>query len=513
MKKKILLVLSMLAFVVCLFAISVSAAEAIDVNGKGIWYELDSTNKTAKVAIDNATKCTLTDVVIPDTFEYNGVTYTVTSVASRAFSGDPWGQNQTIKSLVIPESVTSIGDHILRLCTSIETVVINAKATQLYDAQFYGCSNLKSVDMSNSSIKSFGKGYTFQGCSSLVSVKFPQDLGMTSIPVETFKGCSSLTSIEIPDTVTAIGSWAFNGCVNLANVKLPSALTSIEANAFQNCKSFTSVVFPNNSIKTAKDIFNSCSALKFVILPSDVSNFTSSLLSSTNVTVVIYPGANASDATSKISALSGHTAVPFSEYDPNATYTTKTIFYGATTCSSCNGLLGEKGFIFKDLLTEMNVGQECTYCGKGNYTETYAPVFVDLGYSVFELDGRCSIMQGFKVDYDSFEIYNENCEAKLDTFGVLAVADRRVENVAFDENGIALTGVLKYEVKSGHDYFEIKIANIPANEMLDEETYYADAKFHLCAYVTVGDEIYYISEKHVSTVLGESVSYNEKVEK
>ena len=494
--------LCMVAFAACLFALT-AFAEVVEIDG--IYYDIQGSdeNATAAVTIDNATKCKLEVVNIPSEVEYtkDGVTtkYKVTAVNNHAFSGQPWGQNQTIKSLTIPESVTSIGDHILRLCESIETVVINAKAPQLYDAQFYCCINLKSVDLSNSSINSFGKGYTFQGCSSLTSVKIPLDLGTTVIPNEMFRGCSSLESVEIPDTVHTIGSWAFNGCSKLANVKMPSALTKIGANAFQNCKSFTSVILPNNVITTEKDIFNSCSNLKFIVLPSDVSNFTGTLLSATSVTVVVYPGADASVAKSKISALSGHTAVDFSEYDPDATYTSKTIFYGATTCKACNGILGETSFKYENLLTEMKVSAACTHCGNENVKESFAPVFVDLGYSAFELNGSFSIVHGYKVDRASISKYNEMfADNQITTLGVFAASDSKVGDVAF-ENGAPLEGVIKCEIGSDVDCFEIKIVGISAENK--------STLLHLGAYVNVGDTTRYVSEEGDNEKLDAAVSY------
>ena len=101
--KKFLLMLSMIAVFACLFAISTFAATEID----GIWYDLSGSgeNAVAKVTNDNATKCTLENVVIPETVTYKDVTYTVTTINDSAFSGSPWGQNQTVKSMVIPSTL------------------------------------------------------------------------------------------------------------------------------------------------------------------------------------------------------------------------------------------------------------------------------------------------------------------------------------------------------------------------------------------------------------------------
>ena len=93
-------------------------------------------------------------------------------------------ENTEIKDLVIPNGVTSIGDH-----------------------AFYDCSSLTSVTIPNS-VTSIGSGAFFK-CSKLTSVTIPNSV--TSIGNGAFYGCSGLTSITIPNSVTSIGSWAFDG--------------------------------------------------------------------------------------------------------------------------------------------------------------------------------------------------------------------------------------------------------------------------------------------------------------
>ena len=518
MKKKFLLVLSMLAFVVCLFAISVSAAKTAVVDG--IYYTLDGSGESAYATVneENRTKCEKETVKIPATITVDDVTYKVTAIANNAFGIVDGNPNAFIKHLEIGANVAKVGEHAFRRITSLQTVVINnteaATGIDFYNGQFKDCTNLVSVDAKNAKIVAYGD-YCFWNCPNLVSVDYPSML--TKIGVSCFRDCVNFTNGDLFNTqVATISAWAFGSCKSITEFKFPSTLKSIGNNVFLYCPVET-YVFPHNVNSIGADTLAHQSVIKTLIMPaiSEGHSINSGFLFSTRPRVVIYAGDNVDYFKSQFSSLSGYTVKKFEEYDPAVAYTTNTIFYGAgKTCATCNGLLGEKGFIFEDLLTAMKDGQECTHCGKGNYSATYAPVFVDLGYSKFELNGKCSIMQGFKIDYDSVNVYNENVAGgDIGAFGVLAVADRRVEDVAFDGNGVALDGVLSYEVKTGHNYFEIKIVNIPANEKLDEETYYADAKFHLCAYVNIGDKVYYVSEDYVGTVLGDAVSYNEIVVK
>ena len=130
-----------------------------------LYYNLDSTNQTAKVTDPNSGKYS-GDIVIPSSVTYNSVIYSVTSIGSYAFR-DCTG----LTSVTIPNSVTSIGD-----------------------AAFRNCSGLTSVTIPNS-VTSIG-GYAFQGCSSLTSITLPNSI--TSIGNNVFSGCDSLMAIYVP---------------------------------------------------------------------------------------------------------------------------------------------------------------------------------------------------------------------------------------------------------------------------------------------------------------------------
>ena len=101
MKKKLLLIaLIMATMLVGVFAISASAAQAID----GIYYNFSGTN--ASVATDNKANCQLENVVIPEKVTYNGTEYTVISIESKAFgSQNSKGGSATVKTVSIPATV------------------------------------------------------------------------------------------------------------------------------------------------------------------------------------------------------------------------------------------------------------------------------------------------------------------------------------------------------------------------------------------------------------------------
>ena len=76
-------------------------ADAVEIDG--IYYNLDTEAKTAEVTRNP--NYYQGDVAIPETFEYGGATYSVTSIGNWAFS---WCGGLT--AVTIPHSVTSIGE-------------------------------------------------------------------------------------------------------------------------------------------------------------------------------------------------------------------------------------------------------------------------------------------------------------------------------------------------------------------------------------------------------------------
>ena len=133
---------------------------------------------------------------------------------------------------------------------------------------FCECSSLTSIVIPNS-VTSIGRS-AFSGCTGLTSIVIPN--GVTSIENEAFSGCTGLTSIVIPNSVTSIGRSAFSGCTGLTSITIPNSLTTIEQNAFLNCTGLTSINIPNSVISIGREAFASCTGLTSITIPNSVTS-------------------------------------------------------------------------------------------------------------------------------------------------------------------------------------------------------------------------------------------------
>ena len=170
----------------------------------------------------------------------------------------PWYEKRdNIVTLIIPDSVPSIGDFAFSLCNRLKSVTIPNGVTNIGRCAFKECANLESVTIPDS-VTSIGDT-AFGWCHSLTSATIPE--GVTVIDEDLFSQCYNLTSVTIPDGVTSIGNGAFNNCKSLTSVMIPDSVTSIGASAFGGCENLTSVTIPDNMTSISNYAFYYCQSL------------------------------------------------------------------------------------------------------------------------------------------------------------------------------------------------------------------------------------------------------------
>ena len=176
--------------------------------------------------------------------------------------------------IVIPSSVTSIGDWAFSFCSSLIYISIpksviylngnpfaewNGKLECLSPNYIYEDDILFNKDKSR--IISFRN-------QNIESYVIPSSV--TSIGDRAFYGCSSLSEIVIPSSVTSIGDSAFSFCDSLSEIVIPSSVTSIGDRAFSGCRSLSELVIPSSVTSIGDRAFSRCSSLKYISIPKSV---------------------------------------------------------------------------------------------------------------------------------------------------------------------------------------------------------------------------------------------------
>ena len=184
---------------------------------------------------------------------------------------------------------------------SIRSVVLDNKITHIGDYAFDGCTSIKSVRYTGytgnagvalpESVTTIGV-HAFSDTGVTGTLKLPEHL--TEIDSSAFYHCRKLNGeLKLPDTVKEIGGFAFHSCGFTGKLELPASLENIGNDAFEFCSGLTGkLTFPSkmneidfsifhgtgitevvipSSIKTVRNFaFDSCMNLKKVYLPTEM---------------------------------------------------------------------------------------------------------------------------------------------------------------------------------------------------------------------------------------------------
>lgn len=175
-------------------------------------------------------------------------------------------QSTSVTSVIIPNSVTSIGAYAYYNCRNLTSITIGNSVLIIGSRAFAGC-GLTSLTIPNSVTTL--EGQAFGSCSRLISVTFGNSV--TSIGSFAFEGCVSLTSIAIPNSVTHIGNFAFQNCSRLKSITIPNAVTTIGDETFSGCSGLTSITIPNSVTSIGYLAFMDCTSLTSVTIPNSVT--------------------------------------------------------------------------------------------------------------------------------------------------------------------------------------------------------------------------------------------------
>ena len=194
---------------------------------------------------------------LPHTYSSTG-NYVVT-ISPDSGSTFGFGQRNSMSTIFCKASNDSADNRYVYL-NIVQSILLGDSVTSIGIYAFSGCYSLTSITIP-SGVTSIGN-YAFNSCYSFTSITIPS--GITSIGSSAFQYCYSLTSITIPSGVTNIGSSAFNSCYSLTSITIPSGVTSIGSSAFSGCYSLTSITIPSGVTSIGSSAFNSCYGLGFI---------------------------------------------------------------------------------------------------------------------------------------------------------------------------------------------------------------------------------------------------------
>jgi len=251
-----------------------------------------------------------TELTLPES--YNGESYEIYKYAF--FNLDD------VISVIIPDSVTSIGYNAFYDCDSLTSVVIGNNVTSISDYAFYSCNSLTSARIGDS-VTSIGN-LAFYDCTSLKSIEIPDSV--TGIGEDAFAYCDSLTSITVPFVGASkdgaenthfgyiFGGSSYSNNASFVPQSLKSVIITggfrIDDYSFYNCLHITDIVIPSDVTSIGKNAFFKCNGLESVVF-----NATSTWYVTTNS----YNWQNQT----------GGTEIDVTDTSENATYLKGTYYY------------------------------------------------------------------------------------------------------------------------------------------------------------------------------------------
>jgi predicted ribosomally synthesized peptide with SipW-like signal peptide len=249
-----------------------------------------------QLTADNIDK-TATEVVIPS--EINGIP--VTSIGENAFANlveapedylNPYTyyENNTLTSVVIPDTVTEISDNAFENCIALSSVTLGNSIKTIGESAFDNCKSLTSITLPDSLTEIKDKAFMYT--EGLTSITFPASVetigknafaqsGLTTVEIPStiknlgasvFEDCTSLTTVKINEGITTLPERIFYDCTKLETVQLPESLKEINGLAFYNNTDLTEITIPYGVESIDYMAFNNCVNLKEVSLPSSLTS-------------------------------------------------------------------------------------------------------------------------------------------------------------------------------------------------------------------------------------------------
>ena len=456
MKKKLILMLAMIAVLACLFAITASAGQIsgyqqfeVELLDGSVITVYESANWDQWQGRLNFTDNTYTEPPLDTEKTYPKLDWSQVVVADftnghrkqlNTTTGEyveTYGTNNGFSMHLNVKSFTKAN------ATSLKTIK-TGNATSIIGGEILGRFPALEEIIFGEKLKDIGWG-AFINNKKLTNVDFSACENFTTFGFSVFQNCTSLETVVLPNTLTNISTNVFNGCTSLKSVVLSTALTTVDASTFSGCTSLETV--------------------SFVGTPSE-----------TLMTAAAAAAPNATITTMTACEAYGHSNMTsVNDCMEQCGVCEAIVQKEAPNHNKTSSIEYTNGYESKGTLT-----YSCTNEGCGHKeTEEVPALFTCLGYST-PTDGREGLAIGFSVNNEALNEYKATTD-KTFNYGVFAILkDRLGDNDVFAQDGTAIEGSINADITS----YEFVAFELRIEGFIDE---YKDVKLAMGAYVAETD--------------------------
>lgn len=206
---------------------------------EGLLYELSAQGDS--YSVKGIGSCADEHIVVPPTYLGLPITH---------FAG--FANCKTIKSVTLPNSITSIGASPFMGCDHLEelTLPFIPSGGTIPFKELFDDPNLNSYEMPN--------------------IKRVELTRQVDLPANTFAYCDTIESVILPNTLKSIGKTSFDGCRSLREITIPSSVTSIGFNALRSCYNLKSITVNANIQALPAHFARDCINLESVSLSPSI---------------------------------------------------------------------------------------------------------------------------------------------------------------------------------------------------------------------------------------------------